>query len=164
MCHRSNHATVLASTHGTVQVQTIFCISMQIHFQKRTGVANVFLSVFCVGCDAGLTGDGAQAIWNRKVPIVDQKEMPAEADLLKLVPVITRIPWVYTKLWVIPHLMTAVFSHQQSFKNWTHLWKLNLEQEFLIRVFPTSSPQVMRTGTSSCPYLVTSSSQMRFPG
>ena len=53
--------------------------------------------------------DCAQAIWNRKMSIVDQKEMSLEADLLKLVPLITWILWVYRKLWVIPHIVTVVF-------------------------------------------------------
>ena len=44
--------------------------------------------------------------------------------------------------------MTVVVSHQLSFKNWTHLLKLSSVQEFLIRVFPTSSPQVICTGKS----------------
>lgn len=53
--------------------------------------------------------DGAQAIWNRKMPITDQKEMSLEPGLPKLVPLITWILWVYRKLWVIPHIVTIVF-------------------------------------------------------
>jgi hypothetical protein len=78
-------------------------------FSEADGVPNVFMHTFCVGADACLTGDCAQTIWNRKMPSVDQKEMPLEAELLKLVPAITRIPWVYTKLWVVPHLRLLYF-------------------------------------------------------
>lgn len=46
------------------------------------------------------------------MPVMDQKEMPLEQGLPKLVPLMIWILLVYRKLYVIPHIMTIVFCHQ----------------------------------------------------
>lgn len=62
--------------------------------------------------------------------------MSLEPGLPKLVPLIIWTLWVYRKLWVIPHIW-LLFSHQPYSNNGANNFKLNLEKEFLIRVFPT---------------------------
>lgn len=60
------------------------------------------------------------------MPIMNQKEMPLEQGLPKLVSLMNWILLVSRKLYVIPHIMTIIFSHQLYSNNLTDLLKLNL--------------------------------------
>ena len=93
----------------TVRVQAILYMDVDLIFRSVWGRHTHFclFSLWVTTLDSRV--DCAQATWNRKKPIVDQKEMSFEAGLPKWVPLITWILWVYRKLWVIPHIMTTAF-------------------------------------------------------